>query len=185
MQLPVLQFGAEEACGLGFCLLENIEDTTNQNSISEHDAREPGTFEHYEEHREMILAWRAITELREKPSEFQSKARSAINDFGSRVKNEGLEAALGFSLAKARPRSREDRKPEAAAHYWLLESLFREAQPPRPISTCHEWFNTPFSAREISRILSRWQWLRKFSEAILARRGQGNVEPEEVITNSD
>jgi CRISPR/Cas system CMR subunit Cmr4 (Cas7 group RAMP superfamily) len=119
----------------------------------------------------MVEMHRAVQSLESEPVELLKAIKSAVGNFGPRAQFSGLEAALAFELAKAKPRNTRPGK-DARAHRWLLSALLLSARSPRenePMPEAVTWLEgDPFEASWISahrdQLFLRWQWLRRFVE---------------------
>jgi CRISPR/Cas system CMR subunit Cmr4 (Cas7 group RAMP superfamily) len=117
----------------------------------------------------MVEVHEAVQRLVGEPPKLKQMIRSAVGNFGPRAQFSGLEAALAFEYAKAKP-LKQDPKTEALAHRWLLAALLTPDPPASPDpEVLVSWLGeAPFRAEAIERnkdfILLRWRWLRRYTE---------------------
>jgi CRISPR/Cas system CMR subunit Cmr4 (Cas7 group RAMP superfamily) len=123
----------------------------------------------------MVDAHQAVERLRRSDPAFQRLVRSAVRHFGGRAQFSGVEAALAFELAKAKPRQ-EEPSLEARSHRWLLAALLpSDPKPPAPRGASQElldWIaSDPFAPGLLPAqhhlLLTRWLWLARYSEHLL------------------
>jgi len=161
----VFQFGAWEGSGLGYCQLSIVEPTEFTLTASQPITPAVAT---PVDSTHMTEIYKKISELAKEPNAaYKEKVRSAIGSFGWRLKTAGWEAALAFELAKARATSAE-KKVEMRAHRWFLAALFDIAED-QITEQCQTWFAAGVSASKKQAVMSRWLWLRKYSELELEK----------------
>jgi hypothetical protein len=161
------QLGAWENLGLGWIEMSRVKPATESG-----EEAAPGSFRGGprlpKETDVMVAMHKAVQALEDEPRELKAAIGAAINNFGSRAQFSGIEATLGFELAKAKPVKTEP-KTEARAHRWLLNTLLGG----RPESafegeTLTAWLSeSPFeggAAAQRPLLLTRWRWLRRFAE---------------------
>jgi CRISPR/Cas system CMR subunit Cmr4 (Cas7 group RAMP superfamily) len=162
------QVGAWEGLGCGWVQPTEIPATLPEAKEAEAGETEPGA-PSLNRVRLMIEAHQAIEGVRQAPSDFRRALRAVLRQFGGRAQFGGLEAAFAFELAKAKP-AQPKPKLEARAHRWLLTALLQAVpEPPdeAPSRALLEWLaSDPFPRLESERerILTRWQWLARYSE---------------------
>jgi CRISPR/Cas system CMR subunit Cmr4 (Cas7 group RAMP superfamily) len=165
-----LQVGAWEGLGCGWMRPVLITSEAGLPSAREEDPARPPRIP--DEPEVMAAIHQAVQALAGQPDELRKTIKSAVDNFGPRAQFAGLEAALAFELAKAKPMHRKPGK-EARAHRWLLSALLLPSpRPPREDATLPEaveWLNenpftTDWMAGHRDLILLRWQWLRRFAE---------------------
>lgn len=158
-----IQVGSSEGKGLGFCRLAVIEEGDVEHpfpAIAATSAEEMPTNAEI-----MMTIYSAIDELTTNENSDESlrkKVRTAIGDFGWRMQTEGLEAALAFALAKAKPHSAK-RTTENNAYKWFLQTLLSTNGELKP-APGEQWFAETFTEAEKIAIRQRWLWLRKYAE---------------------
>ncbi len=172
-ELPnTFQAGAWEGLGLGWLQASRIEPA----GASPLPALEPGDGPvPLDRAWIMVEAHQAVERLEGQAPALQRAIRSAVRQFGGRAQFSGLEAALAFELAKARP---AHPKPslEARAHRWLLSALLTAA--PEPPATkgadgeLQAWIaSDPFAPGHLPEqrplLLARWLWLARSCEHLL------------------
>lgn len=166
------QVGAWESLGLGWFEAVLVEGPAGEPGPRPAAAAQAVGEAQVSPARVMAQAHEAVERLRGQPESFLRKLRSAVRKFGGRAQFGGLESALAFELAKAKP---EQARPseEARAHRWLLEALFtpEPAPPPErgPSEPLRDWLATdPFAPRTLDAqrdlLLTRWHWLKRFLE---------------------
>jgi CRISPR/Cas system CMR subunit Cmr4 (Cas7 group RAMP superfamily) len=169
-ELPSLfQLGAWEGLGCGWVDLGRVG--SEREDAPPAAGRPPAAGSEPEEAQILVETHRAIAALREGAPELAKAVGSAISDFASRVLRSGLEAALAFELAKAKPYRAQ---PSAAerAHRWLLSALLTPSPAPPAregvSAALQRWLaEAPFPesvAGSRGRILTRWLWLRRHAE---------------------
>ncbi|MBW2152298.1 MAG: hypothetical protein JRH18_11580 [Deltaproteobacteria bacterium] len=165
--MNILQLGSFEGNGLGYCKLDIIssvpastEEEQSHLQISQH--------QHKAMSKPYILmrnAYETIVKANKEEQAFRDKLASAIGDFGWRLHKEGLQATIAFALAKAKPTIKDvnKRKPEARAYERLISYLLNISG---DLSTFkgQPWFSQAFEKTFVVEVLSRWQWLRRYSE---------------------
>ena len=101
-----IQLGSSEGKGLGFCRLAVVKEEDSETptpAIATTSAEEMLT-----DAEIMLKIYSTIDEFARDENageELQKKTSAAIGNFGWRMQTEGLEAALAFALAKAKPNS--------------------------------------------------------------------------------
>jgi CRISPR/Cas system CMR subunit Cmr4 (Cas7 group RAMP superfamily) len=180
-----IQVGAWEAQGFGFMTVGAVAPAASR----ENRLPPPGGAPEYpapDEAAVMAAMHAAVGEIRpaDRP-ELAAALRAAIASFGPRAQFSGLEAAVAFSLAKAKPAAAEP-KVEAQAHRWLLRTVLGlAAEAPdaqAPSAALLSWVDTlPFTPGRLparkAEILARWGWLRRFAEVGLAPPAPSKEEP--------
>jgi hypothetical protein len=172
-EIPALfQLGAWEGLGLGWVVASRIEGVaeSSDGAAATPESTPPATLP--EDARILVEMYAAVSALREAAPELAGAVRSAISDFASRVLRAGLEAALAFELAKAKPAHVKPGTGERA-HRWLLAALLSSSpEPPAKAGVSEsllQWLGTtPFQPQRVAAvrdlILSRWLWLRRHAE---------------------
>ena len=186
--------GAGEGIGLGTFSLEAVKatlpDPTALASSPSESLDPSGSVNQAPQQPEpleplMVRMHRAVGDLAMAGSEeVAAAARSVCRQFGSRVKQNSLAGAIGFSLAKAKA---ADPEPgvEAQAHRWLLWALL-DLGPRAPFATgpwkelAERLATEPFLLEVIDEesTLQRNRWLQRFAELGL-RRGDRNGPTKE------
>ncbi|MCB0261166.1 MAG: hypothetical protein KDE62_15790, partial [Calditrichaeota bacterium] len=160
-----LQLGSGEGRGSGFCRIAPLADLPDNNMITSTPAASGGQelLPIITDSEAMVYVYKAIQELQETPDyALQKKLRSAIGDLGWRIKSAGLETALSFALAKAKP-AKQTPKTEQLAYRWLLETLLNTSDDLNDLNG-QPWFSSHFTEAEKINLMRRWQWLRKYGE---------------------
>lgn len=163
------QLGSGEGIGLGCAELSWVRPL---------EAPVPGEIERasapprvrFDEAASMIVLHGAVQKLADDPTLWKKVASAGAN-LGGRIQFSGLEAALAFELAKAKP-AHEEPSSEARAHRWLLAhvlGLSPETGLKERADTLQMHLTQGFQApgtfeREREAILIRWLWLRRFLE---------------------
>lgn len=181
-----IQIGSGEGSGNGFCRVSTLDMTPDKIfSNMALSASEPEPKEPIENDSEaMLYIYQQVEKARlNYQPRMRKKLRSAIRDWGWRYKSEGLEAALSFALAKAKPKQNKKNlmeSDELQAYQWLLTTLLKVNG---DLDQYHQqpWFSEEFSINEKINLLQRWQWLRKYSEIELIK----DIKSQEVRTWSD
>jgi len=165
------QVGAWEGLGFGWMKAALVSAESRVGTMGEGTGVR-GPARNVREDEVLMAMHRAVRSLAAEPADLRQAVKSAVGGFGPRAQFSGLEAALAFELAKAKPEHREP-KLDARAHRWLLSALlFPDPSPPRPDRAMPEaraWLGEdPFQAIWMSDhrdlIFLRWQWLRRFTE---------------------
>lgn len=161
-----IQLGSGEGKGSGFCRIAPLGGSKAAPAKAPQPPAEPRPSTRIESDSEaMVYIYKKIQQLQTPPDRtFQKKLRSAIGDVGWRIKSAGMETALSFALAKAKP-DKPDPKPEQLAYRWLLKTLLNASGDLS--SLAGQLFDQDFSPEEKINLLRRWQWLRKYSEVEL------------------
>lgn len=172
----VFQLGAWESQGLGWITLSGVVPPGAEEEGPWELALEASAAE-VDELSLMVESHRAMEDLARAAPPWLASVRSAVGDFGPRTQRSGLEAALAFEIAKAKPQEAEP-KGEACAHRWLVAALLGLGGEPAglatgPHSDLLRWLRDQgFTAGPVSRfrpeVLTRWLWLRRFGELALA-----------------
>lgn len=161
-----VQLGSSEGKGLGFCRLAIVEEENTEIILP---ALAATSAEEMPIDADIMMAiYLSINDLTRNQNvdaAFRKKTRSAIGDFGWRMHTEGLEAALAFSLARAKPYSAK-RTIENDAYNWFLQTLLDTDGALKPMRG-DQWFAETFTETEKITIWQRWLWLRKYAELIL------------------
>lgn len=162
------QVGAWENLGLGWIEMSRVEPAG-----SGVETAAPGPFRSGprlpKETAVMIAMHKAVQALQKEPEGLKGTIKAVITNFGPRAQFSGIEAALAFELAKAKPAKAEP-KPEARAHRWLLNTLLDiKEESAFDGETLTAWLAaSPFEAGEPAArrplLLTRWRWLRHFAE---------------------
>jgi len=166
---PQAQLGAGESNGLGWAGLSWVDPLEDSVEDAAAAVSAPRTIT-FDEADCMIDLHAAVRDLALDPS-LWGKASAAAGNLGGRIQYSGLEAALAFELAKAKPAHKEP-SVEARAHRWLLAhvlGLAPETGSKQRAETLLEHLKRGFSApgsleREREAILTRWLWLWRFLE---------------------
>jgi CRISPR/Cas system CMR subunit Cmr4 (Cas7 group RAMP superfamily) len=163
------QLGAGEGNGLGWAELSWI-DPPDDSAEAASAAGPPSRSIPFDEAACMIDLHAAVRDLAHDES-LWGKAYAAAGNLGGRIQYSGLEAALAFELAKAKPAHGEP-SAEARAHRWLLARVLGLApetgakqRAETLLAHLQQGFLAPGSLegeREV--ILTRWLWLRRFME---------------------
>jgi CRISPR/Cas system CMR subunit Cmr4 (Cas7 group RAMP superfamily) len=176
-----LPLGAWESLGFGWvraCWIETVPAATEaQHEEPDGISSQVGATE------AMGHVWRSVENLRQAQPEAQLKSaiKAAVANFGPRATFGGLEAAIAFHAAKAKP-ARVEPSPEARAHRWVLAALTNEEVDPPPLKQKDErllrWLNlrswTSSDASDLTgEVMLRWHWLRRFTEL-----GLDDIQPE-------
>lgn len=165
------QVGAWESLGLGWFEADLVEGAAEE-PLPEVSPAAAGEDGRVAESRIMADARQAVDGLEGLSPSLLKKLRAVVRGFGGRAQFGGLEAALAFELAKAKP---EQARPseDARAHRWLLTALFTpNPGPPAetgPSGRIREWLGKdPFAPGALdaqrAQILTRWLWLARFLE---------------------
>jgi CRISPR/Cas system CMR subunit Cmr4 (Cas7 group RAMP superfamily) len=173
LEPPLVQVGARESLGFG-CVAASAVDGVGGTKDETPDPGEASPpLPQLGGHRWMMEAHAAVEALRATGEEaLLDKAKSAVDKLGPRVRFGGVESAVAFSLAKAKPRHAEP-KAEARAHRWMLGfvlGLGAEVPAKEGAATrLNAWLESePFEGETLRQqeeaILGRWLWLRRFSE---------------------
>lgn len=165
---PQAQLGSGEGNGLGWAELSWVESA--QTSTAEAAAAACEREESFDEANCMIALHGAVRNLAD-DSALWDKVDAAAGNLGGRIQYSGLEAALAFELAKAKP-AHDEPGLEARAHRWLLAhalGLPLETGPKGRAETLlahlRQGFLMPgMLERERESILTRWLWLRRYLE---------------------
>jgi CRISPR/Cas system CMR subunit Cmr4 (Cas7 group RAMP superfamily) len=162
------QVGAWESLGLGWVEMSRVEAAGGGEETAA-----PGGFRSGprlpKETDVMIAMHHAVRRLRDEPEGLQGAVKAAITNFGPRAQFSGIEAALAFELAKAKPVKSEP-KTDAKAHRWLLSTLLGAGgEEPFDGGALTSWLReAPFETGEPAArrplLLTRWHWLRRFAE---------------------
>lgn len=180
LEIGVFQAGAWEGLGLGWFQPSAVEALADSPSIPE--PKEPGTGTAPPPYtRFLVEAHEAVQALVHTEPKLQRSIRSATRHFGGRAQLSGLESALSFELAKAKP-AHPRPTLDARAHRWLLSALLTSApQPPAELGAAEEllaWVaSDPFAPGVLdaqrSDLLARWLWLARFCESLLLEEEGG------------
>ena len=167
------QVGAWESLGLGWFEAELVEGATGKPLPDLPPAASVSDERRGSSHARMMAEERlAVEGLRGLPPSLLKKLRAIVRGFGGRAQFGGLEAALAFELAKAKPEQTRP-KEDARAHRWLLTALFTQnpGPPPEqgPSQPLRDWLEeAPFAPGALDakreEILTRWLWLARFLE---------------------
>jgi len=168
---PKLQLGAWENLGLGWLRLGLVEEFAPSGEERPLPAAAP--MARIDDGRLIAGAWKAVSEISSSfEARFQSAVKAAVANFGPRAQYSGLEAALAFELAKAKP-LRLRPGVEHLAHRWVLGNLLELkgdflAQNGAS-AVLHRWateskFCEGVPAPQRERILARWLWMRRYAE---------------------
>jgi CRISPR/Cas system CMR subunit Cmr4 (Cas7 group RAMP superfamily) len=174
LELSALQLGAWEGAGLGWFEASAVEPPREAPlpSLPKDSKPDPSPSAYP---RVLVEAHQAVQALAGLEPGLQRAIRSATRQFGSRAQFSGLEAALAFELAKARPAQARP-SVEARAHRWLLSALLTSSpRPPAERGASEElrtWIaSDPFSPGRLEGqrpdLLERWLWLARFCENLL------------------
>ncbi len=160
----VIQFGSAEGQGLGFCRLEAVPAQNGTQAAPPLPAVSTALASPMESDADsMARIYQAISAFSSSADKsLKKKVRSAIQNFGWRAQNEGLESALAFELARAKPASTQ-KTPEIRAHRWLLAALFNIGEA-EILSHYQDWFSGTLAESRKREVMQRWLWLRKYSE---------------------
>ena len=173
VDLPaILQAGAWEGLGLGWFApsLISPESPPTAATLEPGDGPRPA-----KRTALMVEAHQAVERLAAVDPALQRVLRSTVRQFGGRAQFSGLEAALAFELAKAKPAHPEP-SLEARAHRWLLSALLlNTSEPPAERGPSQEiltWIAAdPFTPGGLeaqrSDLLTRWLWLARSCEHLL------------------
>lgn len=165
----LLQMGAWEGLGFGWMKPVLVSGRASAPGKTETSSRRAARVPNEPDVMEEMH--QAVASLKDEPDELRKSIKSVVGNFGPRAQFSGLEAALAFELAKAKPMNARPSK-EARAHRWLLSALLFSARSPRenePMPDAVTWLEEdPFQASWISahrdQLFLRWQWLRRFVE---------------------
>lgn len=179
-ELNPVQAGAWESLGLGWLRLSECGlDTETPGPRPTHDdgGRESGKPLPRPRPADLIAgAFAAVAALVGAEPRLRTAARAAVYNFGPRARLDGLEAAVAFSLAKAKPAHRRP-GAETRAHRWLLGALFdlggelhdqlADCPPLAAWLTDRHPFAGPGLAPRAPALFERWLWLRRYAEVNL------------------
>ena len=163
--------GAWEKSGFGWFQLSKVESSPTEDSAGTTSITYDVRCTPLLEKDVMKAMYFAITHANLPPN-VAKKIKSTIHNFGFYWKRQGLEAALAFELAKAKPDKTTD-SPEAFAHRWFLKQLLNlSTEPPQGKSKYPELKNEgtrllknpPIAPALTLTIENRLSWLRRFSE---------------------
>ncbi|MBN1271070.1 MAG: hypothetical protein JXB26_02265 [Candidatus Aminicenantes bacterium] len=106
-------------------------------------------------------------------NQLMDKIKSIVHNFGFYMKQYGLEAALGFELAKAKPQKEKKVSDNIFAHRWFLAQILALSPPDGNLRKkwpkLKSFIESLFEKKQISDCLRkeiqiRWNWLKKFTE---------------------
>jgi hypothetical protein len=165
-QVTPLQVGAWEASGCGFLRLELWQPALL--SVKGGGAKRPAAGRWARpDHELMLRAHQEVAALADRPE--ASIARSALLDFGPRLRIRGLPRTLAFCLAKAAGADRPGRRRlEQQAYRWLLRVLL-DLNEGDDTQAIHRRTVAAISGEDPppAELEATWLWLRRYSEPLL------------------
>lgn len=174
----LLQIGAREAEGFGFCRVALGGETAGPGSRAEIAVASTPARSSRSAARVMAEMHQRLLSAKDEPAPVRGAIRAVITHFGGRAHFQGLRNAVSFSLAKAKPGS-SAASPEPLAHRWFLEALL-EPEPSLAI-----WAREPGVLETLDpqreALFERWLWLRRYAELLLGKDEGGAAVPAQGV----